>query len=261
MNPWWALAALWAAMVVVMALGWSWQQRRRNAGIVDALWAAGLAGGAAWIAATGTGAPWPRMALALCGGAWGLRLARHLWHRVRAEPEDGRYRALRERWNGDGAKFFAFFQFQALLVPVFALPFVAVATNPVDGPTPWFVLGIVAWIAAVAGEAQADAQLARFRADPANRGRTCRAGWWKYSRHPNYFFEWLHWFAYVALAVGSPLAWLAWLGPVVMYLFLRFVSGVPFTEMQALRTRGDDYRAYQRDTPMFFPWFPKRPAP
>jgi steroid 5-alpha reductase family enzyme len=261
MSPWRALFVLWIAMVVVMALGWAWQQRRRNAGIVDALWAAGLAGGAVWIAATGAGATWPRVALAACGGTWGLRLARHLWHRVRGEAEDGRYLALRERWQGSAGKFFAFFQFQALLVPLFALPFTAVAANPVDGPTPWLVLGVVAWIAAVAGEAQADAQLARFRADPSNRGRTCRAGWWKYSRHPNYFFEWLHWFAYVALAVGSPLAWLAWLGPVVMYLFLRYLSGVPFTEMQALRTRGDDYRAYQRDTPMFFPWFPKRPTP
>ena len=180
---------------------------------------------------------------------------------MRGEPEDGRYRALRERWDGSGAKFFAFFQFQALLVPLFALPFVAVAANPVDGATPAFVAGVALWILAVAGEAQADAQLARFRADPANRGRTCRAGWWRYSRHPNYFFEWLHWFAYVALAIGSPLAWLAWIGPVLMYVFLRWLSGVPFTEMQALRTRGDDYRAYQRDTPMFFPWFPKRPAP
>jgi steroid 5-alpha reductase family enzyme len=260
-SPWIALAALYAAMVVVMALGWAWQQRQRNAGIVDALWAAGLAGGAVWIAATGHGAPWPRAALALCGGAWGLRLARHLWRRVHGEAEDGRYRALRERWQGSGAKFFAFFQFQALLVPLFALPFVAVAANPVDVPTPWLVLGIATWLGAVAGEAQADAQLARFRADPANRGRTCRDGWWRYSRHPNYFFEWLHWFAYVALAVGSPLAWLAWGGPLLMYVFLRWLSGVPFTEQQALRTRGDDYRAYQRDTPMFFPWFPKRPAP
>jgi steroid 5-alpha reductase family enzyme len=261
MNPWYALGVLWIAMVVVMALGWAWQQRTRNAGIVDALWAAGLAGGAAWLAASGTGAPWPRVALAACGGLWGLRLARHLWRRVRGEAEDGRYRALRERWQGSGAKFFAFFQFQALLVPLFALPFVAVAANPVDGPTPWLVLGVLVWIASVAGEAQADAQLARFRADPGNRGRTCRDGWWRWSRHPNYFFEWLHWFAYVALAVGSPLAWLAWSGPVLMYVFLRWLSGVPFTEQQALRTRGEDYRAYQRDTPMFFPWFPKRPTP
>ncbi len=82
-------------------------------------------------------------------------------------------------------------------------------------------------------------------------------GLWRYSRHPNYFFEWLHWFTYVLLAVGSPLWWLAWSGPLVMYLFLRYLSGVPFTEKQALRSRGEDYRDYQRSTPMFFPWFPR----
>jgi len=108
------------------------------------------------------------------------------------------------------------------------------------------------------GESMADRQLAHFRAQPANRGKTCRDGFWRYSRHPNYFFEWLHWFAYVALAVGSPVGWLAWSGPLVMFLFLRFVSGVPYTETQALRSRGDEYRRYQRDTPMFFPWFPSR---
>ncbi|MDE2345901.1 MAG: DUF1295 domain-containing protein, partial [Gammaproteobacteria bacterium] len=107
------------------------------------------------------------------------------------------------------------------------------------------------------GESIADLQLARFRANPANRGRTCRHGLWRYSRHPNYFFEWLHWFAYVCLAIGSPIAWLAWSGPVVMYVFLRWISGIPYTEAQALRSRGDDYRAYQQSTPMLLPWFPK----
>ncbi|MCT7036727.1 DUF1295 domain-containing protein, partial [Salmonella enterica] len=82
----------------------------------------------------------------------------------------------------------------------------------------------------------------------------------RYSRHPNYFFEWLHWFSYVALAVGSPIGWLAWSGPLMMYVFLRWISGVPYTEAQALRTRGDDYRAYQQSTPMLFPWPPRSDA-
>ncbi|MBV8853549.1 MAG: DUF1295 domain-containing protein, partial [Sinobacteraceae bacterium] len=100
--------------------------------------------------------------------------------------------------------------------------------------------------------------LARFRANPAHRGKTCRAGLWRYSRHPNYFFEWLHWFSYVAFAVGAPLGWLALAGPLLMYVFLRYVSGIPYTEAQALRTRGDDYRDYQRRTSMLFPWPPRR---
>jgi steroid 5-alpha reductase family enzyme len=119
------------------------------------------------------------------------------------------------------------------------------------------VLAVAIWAGSVVGEAVADRQLARFRADPAHRGKTCRDGLWRYSRHPNYFFEWLHWFAYVVLAIGSPWAWLSWCGPVVMYVFLRWISGIPYTEAQALRTRGEEYREYQRTTPMLFPWFPK----
>ncbi|KAG1359915.1 hypothetical protein G6F61_014465 [Rhizopus arrhizus] len=146
---------------------------------------------------------------------------------------------------------------QALLIILFAPPFVAVAANPRPGLTIWIVAAAGVWLLSVGGEALADRQLARFRANPANKGRTCRDGLWRYSRHPNYFFEWLHWFTYVLLAVGSPLWWMAWLGPLLMYVFLRWISGIPFTEQQALRTRGDDYREYQRRTSAFFPWFPK----
>lgn len=257
MNPWLALLLVWLLAMPMMALGWRWQRRRTNAGIVDVLWAAGLGGAAVLLALLGTGAAAPRVMLAGLGGVWSWRLARHLWRRVRREGEDGRYRALRETWQGNQRKLFAFFQFQALLIPLFAPPFVAVAANPATSPA-WLVLGAVVWLVGVLGEALADGQLARFRAEPRHRGQTCRNGLWRCSRHPNYFFEWLHWFAYVALAVGSPLAWLAWSGPLLMYLFLRYLSGIPFTEAQALRARGADYRAYQRSTPMLLPWFPKR---
>jgi len=257
MNAWAILLLVWLLAMLMMVLGWRWQHRHANTGIVDVLWASGLCGAAIFLALLGPGAPAPRLSLGLLGGLWGLRLALHLWRRVGSEPEDGRYRALRERWNGDQRRLFAFFQFQAMLIPLFALPFVAVATNTAVSLT-WLIVGTAIWMAGVFGEAIADAQLARFRARSQHRGRTCRNGLWRYSRHPNYFFEWLHWFAYVAFAVGSPLAWLAWSGPVLMFLFLRFISGIPFTEAQALRTRGEDYRAYQRSTPMLFPWLPKR---
>ena len=255
-SPWTPLWIAWAVAAAMMAAGWQWQRRRQNAGIVDVLWATGLAGTAVWLAWTGDGSVLHRALLALLGGAWGLRLAGHLWHRVRHESEDGRYRALREHWQGSQLKFFVFFQAQALLIVLFALPFLAVSRATAGSPW-WPALGAAVWLACVAGESLADRQLARFRADPAQRGRTCREGLWRYSRHPNYFFEWLHWFAYVLLAVGSPWWGLAWLGPVLMYVFLRYLSGVPFTEQQALRTRGEDYDDYQRTTPMLFPWFPK----
>lgn len=257
MNPWQQLLLVWALGAIAQGLAWARQQRTRNAGIVDVVWSFGVGGAAVLVAMTGEGALLPRALLGVLGSLWGLRLGLHLLQRVRGEGEDGRYAQLRKRWGDAPMKWLAMFQFQALLVALFALPFLAVAANPVAEGNAWFVGGIAMWIACVAGEAIADSQLARFRADPANKGKACRAGLWRYSRHPNYFFEWLHWFAYVLLAVGSPLAWLAWSGPLVMYVFLRFLSGVPFTEAQALRTRGEDYARYQRSTPMLIPWFPK----
>jgi steroid 5-alpha reductase family enzyme len=242
----------------MMVLGWRWQKRQSNAGIVDVLWAGGLSAAALFLAVVGEGAILPRVMLALLGGVWGARLATHLWRRVGSEPEDGRYKHLRAHWQGDQRKLFGFFQFQALLIGLFSVPFAAAAWNPREGFGVWMAVGVMLWGISVLGESIADRQLARFRADPLNRGRTCRHGLWRFSRHPNYFFEWLHWLTYVALAAGSSVFPLSLVGPVLMYVFLRWVSGVPFTEAQALRTRGEDYRLYQRQTPMFFPWFPKR---
>ena len=99
---------------------------------------------------------------------------------------------------------------------------------------------------------------ARFRARRESRGKTCREGLWRYSRHPNYFFEWLGWWAWVLAAVGSPLFLLSLSGPLFMLVFLFKITGIPATEEQALRSRGDDYRRYQRTTSMFVPWFPKK---
>ena len=109
------------------------------------------------------------------------------------------------------------------------------------------------------GESVADRQLSAWRADPANRGRTCRAGLWGYSRHPNYFFEWIHWLAYPTLAVGLPYGWVAWFAPALMLYLVLKVTGIPPTEAQSLRSRGDDYRAYQRTVNAFFPG-PRRRA-
>ena len=255
--PWQQLLLVWMLAALVQGIAWARQQQTRNAGTVDVVWSLGLAGAAVLVAVTGTGATLPRVLLAVLGGAWGLRLGLHLWQRIRGESEDGRYAQLRLRWGDAPLKWLAMFQLQALLVALFSLPFLAVAANGVAGWNIFFAAGVVVWFLSVAGEAVADRQLARFRADPANAGTTCRDGLWRYSRHPNYFFEWLHWFTYVLLAAGSPLWWLAWAGPVVMYVFLRWVSGIPWTEQQALRSRGADYARYQRTTSMLFPWFPK----
>lgn len=250
----------YALLAAAMAALYLRQLRTRDATSVDAAWAGGLLVLAILYASLGDGPIARRALVGAIAGIWAGRLALHLLaDRVlgRRGEEDGRYRALRERW-GDAApfRFFLFYQAQALVAAVFSLPFLAAMSRegPLGAPD-W--AGLLVAAAAIALESVADRQLARFRRDPSNRGKTCRDGLWAFSRHPNYFFEWVHWFAYVAIGRGAPLTFI---GPVLMFLFLFRLTGIPYTEAQALRSRGDDYRDYQRTTSVFFPRFPKAGA-
>lgn len=249
---------VWAVAASGMVLAWAISMRVSNLGHVDVAWAGLMALAALLVGALGAGADLPRGLVALFGGLWGMRLSLYLLRRVLHESEDGRYQALRKAWGGNRIKFFAFFQLQAMVVALFALPFIAAAARSDGAVDAWMLLAILTWVASVGGEALADRQLSAFRADPANRGKTCRHGLWSWSRHPNYFFEWLHWFAYVFLAIGGELFWLSLVGPVLMLLFLYRVSGIPWTEAQALRSRGEDYARYQREVSAFFPRPPRR---
>ena len=109
----------------------------------------------------------------------------------------------------------------------------------------------------IAGEALADLQLKWFKQNEANQGKVCQVGFWRYSRHPNYFFEWLHWWTYVLLAATSPWVLVTLLAPLAMWYFLANVTGIPTSEARAIQSRGDKYRQYQQTTNAFFPWFPK----
>ncbi len=251
-------AALVAASLAMAAL-WLVQRRHGDAGIVDVAWSAGIGACALAFAVLADG--WvPRRALVgALGAAWSLRLAIYIWRRVRGGPEDGRYQELRRQYGPRVQTFFFwFYQFQGVAVVLFALPLLLAMRAPSAAFTAWDAAGAAIWLIAVAGEATADAQLARFRRNPANRGRTCRDGLWRYSRHPNYFFEFVHWFAYVAIGIGAPWGALTLLGPALMLFFLLKVTGIPVTEQRALATRGDDYRRYVETTSAFVPWFPRR---
>ncbi len=262
MTEWIRLPLIgWGVLFVIMTVLWLVQKPMKNAGIVDAGWSLGLAFLAGLYAVAGDGDPVRRAILAAIVGVWGMRLTLHLMvDRVIGKPEDGRYQAIRaERGSGAEAFFFLFFQAQGLLDVVLSLPFLLAAMNPAPAGIAE-AAAVVLWITGIAGESIADRQLARFRANPANRGRTCREGLWRYSRHPNYFFEWLMWCAYALLAITAPFGWAGLLSPLLMLFFLFRVTGIPATEAQALRSRGDDYRRYQQSTSVFVPWFPGRSA-
>lgn len=252
----------WLAVASVMAGFWLLQRQSGSANLVDVAWA-GLTGSLGPLYALMLdGDPLRRGLVAVMAAAWGWRLAWHIWQRARRHPqEDGRYRYLREHWSQHTQlKFFAFYQAQGLAVMLFSLPFLVIAATPQPAPTAALVAGLLIWGLSLGGEALADLQLARWRSDPARQGKTCRSGLWRYSRHPNYFFEWLHWWSYVFLAWGSPYGWVALLAQALMLVSLFQVTGIPHTERQALASRGDDYRAYQATTPRFIPWFPKHVA-
>ena len=250
----------WAAAAGLMLLAWAGQWRTQDAGLVDFTWAASLGLLAFGYAALADGDPLRRILVAIMAGGWSFRLAAYiLVNRVIGKPEDGRYQRLRAHWREHTQlKFFGFFQAQGLLAAIFAVPFLIVALTREPPPLFTVLSAILIWLLAVGGEALADKQLATWRSNSANRGCTCRVGLWRYSRHPNYFFEWLHWWSYPLLAWGSSEWWLTLLGPSLMLYALFKVTGIPYTEQQALASRGDDYRAYQRSTSVFIPWFPKR---
>lgn len=249
----------WVLAALLMVRAWLFQRRYENAAVVDVVWCATFAVLVVVAARATDGDPLRRAVVAAMGAGWGIRLAWHaLVERIVARPEDARYRSLRRRW-GDRAplRFFLVFQAEALALPLFLLPALVLMDNASPAFSVWEWCGLAVYLLAFGGEWLADRQLARFRNDPANQGRTCRTGLWRYSRHPNYFFESLHWWAYVVMAIGLSDWWLTVIAPCLMTVSLLFISGIPLAEAQALAARGESYREYQRVTSAFIPWFPR----
>jgi len=247
-------------MIVVMIGLWALHLAVRNASLADVGFCFGLIAVVTWYASQATG-DGERKALVLpmatiYAGRLGLYI---LFNRVIGKQEDARYRRLRQAWGrSERIRMFGYFQLQAVAVAAFSLPFLVVMQNP----RPPFGLvelaGFLVWVVAVSGEAAADWQLSRFRAKPWNHERVCRDGLWYYSRHPNYFFEWLHWWSYVVMALGAPGWPLTLIGPLAMGWALLKITGIPLAEQQAFTSRGEEYRVYQKTTNAFIPWFPKR---
>jgi steroid 5-alpha reductase family enzyme len=284
MNPFVFLPLVsWAAVAVVMILVWVWAYRIKNAGIVDIFWAFNflvialviwfLAGEKTvatdqvvsdikgWHTTIFPEANVYRKIM-VCGLAalWSLRLGTYLLIRVGSHlaEEEGRYKQLRKEWAPNAnAKFFVFFQMQALSNVFLAIPFFIIALNPDPQISIVEYIGATLWLIAIIGEGLADWQLQHFNKNPANKGKVCQYGLWNYSRHPNYFFQLMLWISVFIFALGSPYGWISIVCPLTIGFLIFKVTGIPMTEEQAIRSKGDAYREYQRTTSVFVP-LPKK---
>jgi steroid 5-alpha reductase family enzyme len=248
------------ALVIVFTSVWAWQIKSKNAGMIDPIWAMSLGAVAVLYAWLAIGDKTTRVAVGIGGLIWGMRLGLHLWKRNAGHDEDPRYHKFREQWGVDvNKKMFGFFQLQVVISMLLSIAFI-VPVYRVSAPSVWtLIVSAIIWLISILGEALADRQLHAFKADPANKGKVCQAGFWRYSRHPNYFFECVHWVAYIPLGLSAG-AWVIVmvLPPVLMAWLLMKVSGVPMVEAESARKR-PGYADYMRTTSALIPWPPRQP--
>lgn len=254
-----ALGALVAFLLFTFT--WLLSLRLNNFSFVDITWSYSLAFLAPLYAFAGQGLPLRKGIAVVIAIVWSLRLGTYLLVRIhRHHPhEDVRYTVLREKWKGNLAlNFFGFFQAQALLIVLLSVPILLACLNPAPQLSLVEIIGAAVWFIGISGEALADAQMNAFKRDPTTKGQVCQVGLWRYSRHPNYFFESQVWLGFWLFACGSPWGWATFYAPALILYFLLRVTGIPLTEECAVKSKGDAYREYQRTTSPFVPWFRKQ---
>jgi steroid 5-alpha reductase family enzyme len=255
------LGASFFLVLMMMIFLWILYFFKKNAGIVDIGWAFGFVLAAWAYFFLGEGYFLKRFIMLVMVSVWGTRLAWHLYFRMVTSEEDPRYQEIRRSWGEKNTdfKFLMMFIFQGVLVIVLSLPFLIIGSLAKPGWHGVEFVGMAIWWLGFLGETYADRQLVRFKNNPDNQSKVCRRGFWRYSRHPNYFFEFVLWVGYFLFALGTPGGWLSVLSPAIMLCLLLKVSGIPMTEAEALRTKGADYEDYCRSTNPFIPWFPSDP--
>ncbi len=260
-HDFWLLIGCGALVVFALfTLTWLLSLKLDNFSFVDITWSYSLAFLAPLYALAGGGFTQRKILAATMAMIWSLRLGTYLFIRIkRHHPhEDARYLVLREKWKQHLARsFFLFFQAQAVLILLLSAPILLACLNPAPNLGLIEIIGATVWLIGICGEAASDAQMQRFKSDPASKGKVCQLGLWRYSRHPNYFFESVVWLGFWLFACGSPWGWLTVYAPLMILYFLLRVTGIPLTEKCAVESKGDAYREYQRTTHAFFPWKPR----
>ena len=243
----------------MMLVVWLISLPLRDVSIIDLVWGLGFVV-VAWVTISATSSVGPaRWLLAILTTVWGLRLSGHLAWRDHGRPEDKRYARMRER-QGRSFPFvslFTVFLLQGVVMWVVSLPIQIGILRSESPLSPLHVVGLLLWSVGIVFEAVGDWQLARFKSDPDNEGHVLDAGLWRFTRHPNYFGDFCVWWGLfiIASAGGAPL-WTV-IGPLVMSVFLMFISGVTLLESD-LRDRKPDYRQYVSRTNAFFPGPPRK---
>ena len=254
-------ATILIAPPTLLMLGlWLWQRRSGMAAVGDAGWSLSMMWMVLTVGYFAEGTLTRRMLITAVGATWAARLSWHIFNdRVRSGKPDRRYAGLLTGWGVHAQRNLLFwFLGQVPFAGLFTMAIYAAQHSGHVALSPLDMIALVIALASIMGESIADAQLKEFRAIESNCKSCCRRGLWKYSRHPNYFFEWTHWLAYPLLAWNSPYFLFSLIAPLLMLGMLFKVSGIPLTEKYALEgNRGEAYREYQRTTSVFVPWFPK----
>ena len=254
------LATSLLGLAMAMSFAWALQRATGASGWVDTVWsfAVGIVGMAAALRPIdGIVSPRQWMVASLVG-FWSLRLGGHIARRTMRGGDDPRYAVLAQEWGKNfPLRLFLFLQIQAVAGVILVLAVRLAATNKAAFPSYGDMAGVALLSVAIAGEAVADAQLDRFRLQYQGSLSVCETGLWRWSRHPNYFFEWLCWCAWPLIAIdltgAHPWGWISLAAPALMYALLVHVSGIPPLERHMIATRGNDYRRLQARVNAFFP--------
>jgi len=241
-----------------MLLLWVYYLKTDNPSVVDIGFGANVSLMIIWYGYSLPQTGWSTLIISSLGVVWGLRLTWYLGERNLSGHLDGRYVDMQRRWPREvqSRKFLGFFQAQAALDFLLSLPFFWILYYQQElswSSSLWVAIALFA----IVGESVADYQLKRFKKANEGKAKVLDQGLWKYSRHPNYFFELLFWVAVSILVASLPWGWVFFLIPIMMFHFIWNVTGIPETEMQNLRSKKQAYAKYQRSTSVLVPWLPK----
>lgn len=239
------------AIIFTMCGFWLYYKRTNNPGIVDVAWSlCHWVGGSIYLLSGNMASR--KIILWLLLSIWAVRLAGYLyWTRIRIGEVDKRYTKLSEGWKmAPSFGFFLNFQFQGFLV-MFIIISIYLSSHVSSSQLSAFDwIGVTLIVAGIVGETISDQQLRKFVKK--NKGQVCNVGLWHYSRHPNYFFEWLVWVGFAVSALSASYGWLAIISPLTLYLIMTKLTG-PITEKGSVASKGQAYEQYQQTTSMFFP--------